>query len=145
MPETLLFRCPECSATNRVPTQKVHDQPVCGKCKSPLRVEEPVIVTDASFATDVGQSTLPVLLDLWADWCGPCRYLAPTVNQLARELAGKVRVAKLNIDENPVTAARYRVQSIPTLLILKDAEEVDRIVGVTPKAEIERRLREVQH
>ncbi len=150
MNETLLVRCAKCSALNRIPVAKVHDQAVCGKCKSPLRADEPAIVTDSSFATDVGKSPIPVLLDLWADWCGPCRYIAPVVNELARELVGKVRVAKINIDENPLTPARYGVQHIPTLLIIKDGEEVDRIVGVQPKAEIERRLQrflstEVEH
>jgi thioredoxin 2 len=150
MNETLLFRCPRCSATNRIPLEKIHQQPNCGKCKNPLPVDQPMIVTDTTFASDVGQSTLPVLLDLWADWCGPCRFIAPVVNELARELAGKVRVAKINIDENPVTPARYGVLHIPTLLIIKNGEEVDRIVGVQPKKEIERHLQrfistEVEH
>src|SRR5579885_718887 len=137
MNETMLFRCPRCSATNRIPVEKIQQQPICGKCKTPLPVDQPMIVSDASFATDVGHSSLPGLLDLWADWCGPCRHIAPVVNELARELVGKIRVAKLNIDENPVTPARYGVQHIPTLLIIKDGEEVDRIVGVRPKQEIE--------
>ncbi|MBZ5601037.1 MAG: thioredoxin [Acidobacteriia bacterium] len=142
MAETLLCRCPSCSALNRIPLEKIreHREPVCGKCKTVLPVDKPVIVTDSSFATDVGQSTLPVLLDLWADWCGPCRYIAPVVNELAREMIGRVRVAKLNIEENPVTPARYNVQSIPTLLIIKDGDEIDRIVGVQPKAAIVSRL-----
>jgi thioredoxin 2 len=141
----MLYRCPSCSANNRVPEEKIragHD-PVCGKCKKPLPVRMPMIVHDSTFATDIGQSELPVLLDLWADWCGPCRYIAPVVNELARELAGDVRVAKLNIEENPVTPARYNVQSIPTLLIIKDGEEIDRIVGVQPKAAILSRLNQV--
>ena len=113
-------------------------------------MDQPVIVTDQSFATDVGQSPIPVLLDMWADWCGPCRIIAPVINELARELVGQIRVAKLNIDENPVTPQRYRVQHIPALLVLKDGEEVDRIVGVQPKPVILRRLepfltRPVQH
>lgn len=138
MDEALLFRCPSCAAMNRVPASKLRDgrQPVCGKCKTSLPVDHPLVVTDTSFARDVGQSSLPVLLDLWADWCGPCRYIAPTVNELAREMAGRVRVAKLNIDENPVTPARYQVQSIPTLLLIKDGAEVDRLIGVRSKAEI---------
>lgn len=142
MAETLLFHCASCGAVNRVPLDKIRQrlEPVCGKCKTPLPVDKPVIVTDASFASDVGQSSLPVLLDMWADWCGPCRYIAPVVNELAREMIGRVRIAKLDIEENPVTPARYNVQSIPTLLILKDGEEIDRIIGVQPKAEIVRRL-----
>jgi thioredoxin len=104
---------------------------------------EPVVVTDATFAAEVEQSPLPVLIDLWAPWCGPCRTLAPVIDELAAELAGRVRVVKLNVDENPRTAARFNVRSIPTLLALKAGREIDRIVGVQPKSEIARRLERV--
>lgn len=84
-----------------------------------------------------------MLLDLWADWCGPCHLLAPTIDQLSSELAGRVKVAKLNIDENRQTAARFGVRSIPTLLVLQGGKEVDRLVGVQPKQEILRRLENI--
>lgn len=84
-----------------------------------------------------------MLLDLWADWCGPCHLLAPTIDQLSSELAGRVKVAKLNIDENRQTAARFGVRSIPTLLVLQGGKEVDRPVGVQPKQEILRRLENI--
>jgi thioredoxin 2 len=100
----------------------------------------PVTVTDATFAAEVERSPVPVLLDLWAVWCQPCRTLAPVLDELASEMAGRIRVAKLNVDDNPLTAARFAVRSIPTLLAFKDGQEVDRIVGVQPKAEIARRL-----
>ena len=103
----------------------------------------PVDVTDATFATEVERSAAPVLLDLWADWCGPCHMLAPTINQISTEMAGRVKVAKLNIDENPGIANRFGVRSIPTLLVLKGGREVDRLVGVQPKQEIVRRLENV--
>jgi thioredoxin len=99
-----------------------------------------VAVTDATFSSEVERSPLPVLLDLWAAWCGPCRIIAPMIDELASEMAGQVRFAKLNIDENPTTAARFGVSSIPTLLVLKAGREVDRMVGVQPKPEIKRRL-----
>ena len=100
-------------------------------------------VTDQTFSAEVEQSAAPVLLDLWAEWCGPCHMLAPTIDQLSTEMAGRVKVAKLNIDENPMTANRFGVRGIPTLLVLKNGAEVDRLVGVQPKQEIVRRLERV--
>jgi len=98
------------------------------------------MVTDANFGEEVERSPLPVLLDLWAPWCGPCRMIAPVIEQLSGELSGRVKVAKLNTDENPMTGSRFNVRSIPTLLILKDGKEIDRIVGACAKQEILRRL-----
>lgn len=141
--EPLLVRCPSCGATNRVPRYKIEAglAPVCGRCKTPLPVgQKPVTVTDATFTAEVEGSPLPVLLDVWATWCGPCRTVGPVIDELAGELAGRVRVAKLNVDENPATAARLGVSSIPTLLVFKNGREIDRVVGVQPKAEIARRL-----
>jgi len=142
-PETQLIACSSCGAKNRVPLEKVQDglEPVCGRCKKPLSVStHPVTVTDANFAEEVERSPLPVLLDMWAPWCGPCRMIAPTILQLAGELAGRVKVGKLNTDENPLTGSRFNVRSIPTLLVLKDGREIDRLVGAMPKQEILRRL-----
>jgi thioredoxin 2 len=136
-----LVKCPSCGATNRVPPLQSGRKALCGKCKAPIDGGGGLIdVTDATFTQEVERSSAPVLLDLWADWCGPCHMLAPVVSQISSELAGRVKVAKLNIDENPHTAARFKVQSIPTLLVLKAGREVDRLVGVQPKQEILRRL-----
>jgi len=137
--------CPACGATNRVPGDKVAQglAPVCGKCKTPLPMGKPQPVTGASFAQDVERSPVPVLVDAWAPWCGPCHMIAPVIDQLATELAGRVRVVKLNVDDNPRTAARFDLRSIPTLLVLKDGREIDRLVGVQPKQEIMRRLGKV--
>jgi len=137
--------CSACGATNRVPGDKIAQglAPVCGKCKTPLPAGRPQPVTDASFAQDVERSPVPVLVDAWAPWCGPCHMIAPIIDQLAIELAGRVRVVKLNVDDNPRTAARFDLRSIPTLLVLKDGREVDRLVGVQPKQEITRRLEKV--
>jgi len=139
---TSMVVCPACGATNRVPGDKVAQglAPVCGKCKTPLPAGRPQPVTDASFAQDVERSPLPVLMDAWAPWCEPCHVIAPVIDQLASQLAGRVRVVKLNVDENPRTAARFNLRSIPTLLVLKAGREVDRLVGVQPKQEIVRRL-----
>jgi thioredoxin len=143
MADAMLIRCPACGATNRVPRDKVVAglHPRCGRCKQQLAAQlDPVTVTDATFAADVERSQLPVLVDAWAPWCGPCQTIAPVIEELASELAGRVRVAKLNVDENPMTAARFGLRSIPTLLVLAGGREVDCLVGVQPKAEIVRRL-----
>jgi len=141
--EAEVIKCPSCGANNRVPAQKRREglEPVCGRCKAPLSATvRPVIVTDANFAEEVERSPLPVLLDMWAPWCGPCRMIAPVIEQLAAELAGRLKVGKLNTDENPMTGSRFNVRSIPTLLVLKDGREIDRLVGAMPKQEILRRL-----
>ncbi|HEX3681370.1 MAG TPA: thioredoxin [Bryobacteraceae bacterium] len=146
MSETLLIHCAACGADNRAPKEKLAQglEPVCGRCKTPLPLDEkPITVTDASFSTEVERSRLPILVDMWAPWCAPCRVLAPVVEQLATEMAGRLRVAKLNVDENPVTAERFHVRGIPALLVFKDGREIDRMVGAQPKAEIVRRLERV--
>ena len=145
-PETRIVRCGACGAANRVPWDKVQRglAPVCGRCKAPLPVGgKPVTVTDATFADLVERAPVPVLLDMWAPWCGPCRILAPVIDELAAEMAGRVTVAKLNVDENPATASRFAVRGIPTLLVLDGGREVDRLVGVLPKSEIARRVERV--
>ena len=148
MASTPTVLCPACGTSNRVARAKLEQglRPVCGRCKRPLpQLDDvrPVTVTDASFAAEVERSPLPVLVDMWAAWCGPCRMIAPMIDELAGELAGRVRFAKLNVDENPVTAARFDVRSIPTLLVLKGGREVERFVGARPKAEIMRCLEQL--
>jgi thioredoxin 2 len=146
MDDQLLIKCAACGATNRVRRQNLEPgrQPVCGKCKAPLSMsDKPVIVTDATFLAEVERSSLPVLVDLWAPWCGPCRSIGPILEDLAAEMAGRLRVAKLNIDENPATTARFNIQSIPALLVFRDGREVDRMVGARPKAELVRRIEQI--
>lgn len=114
---------------------------MCGTCKKQLLLSTgPLTITDSTYPAEVESSPLPVLLDMWAPWCGPCKMLTRVIDDLARELAGRVRVAKINVDENPQTAAKFQIRSIPALLVLKGGREVDRMVGVQPKAEITRRL-----
>ena len=143
MSGTLMIRCVNCGAMNRVPRDKLASgqSPVCGKCRGALSIyNKPVVVTDASFAAEVEQSPLPVVLDVWAPWCGPCRLLAPVLDELAGELAGKIKFTKINSDENRGTSTRFRVDALPTLLVFKNGQPIDRMVGLLPKSEIANRL-----
>ena len=148
MSDAHLVRCPSCGATNRLPADPIArgQKTVCGRCKTTLPaagarpMAATLTVSDATFAADVEGAPTPVLVDMWAPWCGPCRTLGPIVDELAGELAGRIRVAKMNVDDNPATSSRFGVRSIPTLLVFKDGREVDRIVGAQPKAAIAGRL-----
>ena len=138
-----IVTCPNCGAKNRIDEGRaVHARPKCGRCGTPLGASsEPLIVSDATFARDVlGVAGKPVLVDCWAPWCGPCRMLEPTIKQLAAESAGQYVIAKLNTDENQRTAAAYQIDGIPTMLLFKDGELVDKLVGLQPKQAIASRL-----
>jgi thioredoxin len=136
-----ILKCAACGASNRVARQP-GKTPVCGKCRSPLNkaTGKPQTITDANFSSVVETSGMPVLIDMWAAWCGPCRMVAPIIDTLAKELEGRAVIGKMDVDANPQTSARYAVQSIPTLLIFKDGREVDRMVGVQSREAILRRL-----
>ncbi len=143
--ETTLVTCSRCGTKNRVPTAKLHERPLCGKCRSPLAVHGKetltVQVTDGTFTREVLASTEPVLLVLWAPWCAYCRMLLPITDQAARDFEGRVKVARMNIDENRAVPAQYTVQGVPTMLLFRDGKLMDRMVGVLSKEEIERHLK----
>lgn len=124
--------CASCGKKNRIaPSDR--GSPHCGSCGQPL----PWLVnaTDATFDVEA-RSSATVLVDLWAPWCGPCRFVAPVLEELTREFAGRLKVVKVNVDENPQTQSRFAAMSIPTLVVLRDGREVDRIVGALPKPQL---------
>jgi len=145
--------CPKCGTKNRVDDHAARvSQPVCGKCGANLpevsgnasgtSYSKPQVVTDQTFAQEVidASSSAPVLVDAWAEWCGPCRMIAPILDQLAAESGGRYKIAKLNVDENAHTSAEFQIRSIPTMLIFKNGQLVDQIIGAVPKQAIAARL-----
>jgi len=100
-------------------------------------------VTDNSFDSEVLGGDVPVVVDFWAEWCGPCKMVAPVLDELASEYAGRVKVTKLNVDENPATSMKYMVRSIPTLIFFKDGQKVDQVIGAAGKAELKKRFEAV--
>lgn len=142
--DDLIICCLKCGTKNRMPEEKLNQKPLCGKCHDPLvlpqQQSKPIVVTDDSFAREVLASDISVLVDCWAPWCAPCRKLGPVIDELAADYANGVKVAKLNVDENPATASQYGIHSIPTMLFFKDGKIVQRLAGALPKEEIEKIL-----
>jgi thioredoxin len=140
---TQTVSCRSCGSPNRIDPERLRGglEPVCGRCRTRLPVSAaPVEVTDASFDSEVLGSVLPVLLDVWAPWCVPCRGMEPVIEEVASKLAGRLRVARLHLDKNPETANRLRIQGVPTLVVFRDGREVSRMVGVREKEDLLRRL-----
>ena len=132
------LRCKQCQTKNRIPRSKIGTVAKCGRCKSDIDTREllqsaPLIVTDANFEETILQSSLPVLMDCWATWCSACATLSPVLETLARDFKGRFRVAKLNVETNPILTARYDLRSLPSLLIFDKGQLKDTLVGALPK------------
>jgi thioredoxin 2 len=130
--------CPQCGAGNRLKTPTPDQVPICGKCKNSL----PWIITgtDISFRKELETST-PVLVDFWAEWCAPCRVTAPMLDDLARDKAGHIKLVKINVDQNPTTAERLNIRSIPTMILFKNGQAVETLVGAMSKDALLERLK----
>ncbi|GIW25461.1 thioredoxin [Meiothermus sp.] len=131
-----IVTCPHCGAKNRLGTPPAGQVPVCGACKKPL----PWLVEANAGLTSELSAGVPVLVDFWAEWCGPCRIIAPVLEEIAREYAGKLKVVKLNVDHHPLAQSAYQVQGIPTLILFKNGQPVERIVGAVPKHVLKQKL-----
>lgn len=128
--------CPHCSATNRIPSDRLGDHPKCGKCKAPLFQGKAAELNDASFHTHINKSDIPVVVDFWASWCGPCKMMAPEFQKVAEQLEPTARFAKVNTEVAQQTAAQFGIRSIPTMIIFKNGQEVARQAGAMHAAQI---------
>jgi thioredoxin 2 len=127
--DKLVLACPQCLTANRVPAGRLGDDPKCGKCGARLLEGKPVALTDATFEQFIGRNDLPVVVDFWAAWCGPCKAMAPAFEQAAGELKTQVRFAKLDTEQAQGIAARFGIRSIPTMILFRGGREVARTSG----------------
>ena len=133
--------CVFCETLNRVDLARVGDHPKCGSCGRPILLDRPVRVTDSEFDRVIADAEVPVIVDFYADWCGPCKSMAPVFDELAAEQQGKALVLKLDSDRNPATTQRFGVRGIPTLIVFREGREVARQVGLVPKQALEELLK----
>ena len=141
MTESLILACPHCHTANRVPAERLADGGTCGKCHGPLFAGKPVELDAENFELHAQRSDLPLLVDFWAPWCGPCRAMAPAFAQAAAQLEPQYRLAKVNTEEEPQLATRFGIRSIPTLILFRNGREVARQAGAMDAANLVRWVR----
>lgn len=132
-----VVRCPFCARLNRVNLARLADGPKCADCSRPLRLDRPIAATEAEFDEVIMGAAVPVLVDFYADWCGPCRMTAPILDEIAHSRVGEVLVLKVDTDRNPVLSERFGIRSIPTIIAFRGGTELNRVVGVVPRRQLE--------
>jgi thioredoxin 2 len=137
----ITVRCQFCDTWNRIDAEKVGSGPKCGKCARPILLERPITLTDETFTRTLNESDVPVFVDFYADWCGPCRMMAPAVDALAAHVQGKALVAKLNTDHSARTAGGFNIRGIPTVIVFQNGKEVVRQSGAMPLEGLKQLLR----
>jgi thioredoxin 2 len=135
----ILLRCVQCRTINQVPADRLMDSPKCGKCKAFLEFpNKPIDITAANFDQEIQSWPGVVLVEFWTSWCGACRMVAPAIDELAREKAGLLKVAKVNVDHEPSLGARFGIKATPTFLLYQNGRKVNEIAGALPKTDLER-------
>jgi thioredoxin 2 len=140
--QTLTLQCQFCLAWNRIDASRAEDRPKCGKCAKPMLLDRPYKLTQESFARTIAESQIPVFVDFYADWCGPCKIMAPYVDELASAYQGRVLVAKLDSDHAPAISTQHRVTGLPTVAMFRDGKEVARQVGAVPRQRLEEMIKQ---
>ncbi|MGQ9616582.1 MAG: thioredoxin [Spirochaetota bacterium] len=138
----VILKCRGCGIKNRVLFEKIALQPVCGRCGEKLFIPEaPIDISENEMNTEVLEETIPTAVDFWAPWCGPCRIMGPVLDEIAKEYRGRIKVVRVNSDENLDLSSRYKIQGIPTLILFRDGIEIDRLVGAASKKQVLKFLR----
>jgi len=136
-----VVRCRKCGTKNKVNLSMINSGPKCGKCGEKLFIPDSAMeINEAQFDEEVLKETIPTVVDFWAPWCGPCRMVSPILEEIAKGYPGRIKVVKINTDENPTIASQFGIQGIPTIILFRNGHEIDRLVGAVPRDHIERFL-----